>query len=82
MGRAGKALREATRYGVSQNSLAVKLGLPRPTIYKWFHEERDPTAETAADIVEALKTLNYQAAEEFVQLYLGDVLGNEESTSS
>jgi transcriptional regulator with XRE-family HTH domain len=75
MGRAGKALREVlTRYGISQNSLAVKMGLQRSAIYKWFHEERDPTAETVGDIVKALKTLNREAAEEFVQLYLGDIL--------
>jgi transcriptional regulator with XRE-family HTH domain len=79
MGRAGRALREVlTRYGVSQNSLAVQMGLQRSAIYKWFHEERDPTAETVADIVEALKALNYSAAEEFVQLYLGDVLTERE----
>jgi transcriptional regulator with XRE-family HTH domain len=80
MGRAGKALREVlTRYGISQNSLAVKMGLQRSAIYKWFHEERDPTAETVADIVEALKSLNQEAAEEFVQLYLGNMLDNKEN---
>jgi transcriptional regulator with XRE-family HTH domain len=79
MGRAGKALREVlTRYGISQNSLAVKMGLQRSAIYKWFHEERDPTAETVADIVEALKALNQEAAEEFVQLYLGNMLKDNE----
>lgn len=75
MGRAGKALREVlTRYGISQNSLAVKMGLQRSAIYKWFHEERDPTAETVADIVDALKNLNRDAAEDFINLYLGDIL--------
>jgi transcriptional regulator with XRE-family HTH domain len=79
MGKAGKALREVlTRYGISQNSLAVKMGLQRSAIYKWFHEERDPTAETVTDIVEALKDLNRQAAEEFVQLYLGDMLKDDD----
>jgi transcriptional regulator with XRE-family HTH domain len=79
MGRAGKALREVlTRYGISQNSLAVKMGLQRSAIYKWFHEERDPTAETVADLVEALKALNQEAAEEFVQLYLGNMLKDNE----
>ena len=78
MGRAGKALREVlTRYGISQNSLAVKMGLQRSAIYKWFHEERDPTAETVAELVKALKELNVGAAEEFVQLYLGDIIGGE-----
>ncbi|WP_347710651.1 MULTISPECIES: helix-turn-helix domain-containing protein [Cyanophyceae] len=77
MGRAGKALREVlTQYGISQNSLAVKMGLQRSAIYKWFHEERDPTAETVVDITEALKSLNSQAAEDFVKLYLGDVLSD------
>lgn len=80
MGRAGKALREVlTRYGISQNSLAVKMDLQRSAIYKWFHEERDPTAETVANIVEALKALNRDAAEEFVQLYLGEMLRDDEN---
>jgi hypothetical protein len=35
-------------------------------------------ASEVADIVEALKTLNDQAAEEFVQLYLGDMLKDKE----
>lgn len=75
MGRAGKALREVlTQYGISQNSLAVKMGLQRSAVYKWFHEERDPTAETVVEIVEALSALNQKAAEEFVQQYLGDIL--------
>ena len=80
MGRAGKALREVlTRYGISQNSLAVKMGLQRSAIYKWFHEERDPTAETVADIVGALKSLNQEASEEFVQLYLGNILKDDKN---
>lgn len=75
MGRAGKALREVlTQYGISQNSLAVKMGLQRSAVYKWFHEERDPTAETVADIVEALKALDEEAAKAFIQFYLGDIL--------
>ncbi|MBW4655529.1 MAG: helix-turn-helix domain-containing protein [Kaiparowitsia implicata GSE-PSE-MK54-09C] len=79
MGRAGKALREVlTQYDISQNSLAVKMGLKRSAVYKWFHEERDPTAETVADIVEALKDLNGEAAETFVYLYLGNILKNQD----
>ncbi|PSN13859.1 XRE family transcriptional regulator [filamentous cyanobacterium CCT1] len=79
MGRAGKALREVlTQYGISQNSLAVKMGLQRSAIYKWYHEERDPTAETVADIVEALQALDSEAAEAFVHLYLGNMLKNQD----
>jgi len=48
-------------------------GFAAVCIYKWFHEERDPTAETVADVVEALNDLNREVAEEFVQLYLGNI---------
>ena len=78
MGRAGQALREVlTKYGVSQNKLAVTMGLKRSAVYKWFHEERDPTAETVEAIVIALKTLEIDAAKEFVYLYLGQILDEE-----
>ena len=50
----------------------------RGSVYLWFHGKRDPTAETVVEIVEALKALNPEAAEKFVQLYLGDVLNNIE----
>jgi hypothetical protein len=46
-------------------------------VFRWYHDKRDPTAETVVEIVEALKTLNYQAAEEFVRLYLDSVLEND-----
>lgn len=59
---------------VSQYSLAKMLGVERTNVYRWVHEMRDPTAETLLEIVKALKSLNHEAAEEFVQLYLGDVL--------
>lgn len=75
MGRAGHALRQVLEtYNISQNKLATSLGVRRSVVFRWFHEQRDPTAETVADIVKALKTLDPQAAEAFVQLYLGDLL--------
>ena len=81
MGRAGKALREVlTQYGISQNSLAVKMGLQRSAIYKWYHEERDPTAETVVDIVEALKNINDEAADDFIRLYLGIIVHNKKES--
>lgn len=80
MGKPGQALREVlTKHGISQNSLAIQMGLQRSVIYKWFHEERDPTAETVTDIVAALKSLNRAAAEDFIQLYLGRVLEDDAS---
>ncbi|MEM6736846.1 MAG: helix-turn-helix transcriptional regulator [Bacteroidota bacterium] len=78
MGTAGQALKQVLeKYQVSQYSLAKELGVERTNVYRWVHETRDPTAETLREIVKALKTLNAQAAEEFVQLYLGDVIDEE-----
>ncbi len=75
MGRASQALKHVLEtYGISQNQLAVTMGVERGSVFRWYHDKRDPTAETVVEIVEALKKLNYKAAEEFVQLYLGDVL--------
>ena len=46
-------------------------------IFKWYHEQRDPTAETVVEIAEALKSLNAEAAAEFIRLYVGDYLKPE-----
>jgi transcriptional regulator with XRE-family HTH domain len=75
MGRASQALKQVLdTYGISQNQLAVTMGVERGSVFRWYHDKRDPTAETVVEIVEALKKLNYQAAEVFVHLYLGDTL--------
>lgn len=75
MGKAGKALRQTLeRYGISQNKLAVTLGVDRSMIFKWYHEQRDPTAETVVQIAEALKSINPDAASEFIRLYVGEFL--------
>jgi transcriptional regulator with XRE-family HTH domain len=79
MGKAGKALRQTLEtYGISQNKLAVALGVDRSMIFKWYHEQRDPTAETVVQIAEALRGLNPEAAAEFIRLYVGDFLQNED----
>lgn len=75
MGRSGQALKEVLNtYGISQNKLAVMLGVTRGSVYRWVHEIRAPTAETVVQILEALKQLNPDAAKEFIQLYLGQVV--------
>jgi transcriptional regulator with XRE-family HTH domain len=80
MGKAGKALKQTLEsYKISQNKLAVTMGVPRSTVHKWVHEERDPTAETVTEIVRALKKLDAEAAETFVQRYLGDITSSYES---
>lgn len=83
MGRAGKALKQVLQtYDISQNQLAVSLGIDRATVYKWFHEKREPSSETIVDITRALKEINFAAAENFVQRYLGDILQEDASSSS
>jgi transcriptional regulator with XRE-family HTH domain len=79
MGRAGQALKQALEtYGISQNKLAVALGIERTIVNRWVHERADPTAETVADIVKALNGINPVAAERFVQLYLGELISGDE----
>jgi transcriptional regulator with XRE-family HTH domain len=74
MGKAGQALKQILKkYDISQNSLAVALGVERGSVYRWVHEVRDPNAETVVEMVRALRGLNPAAAEEFVKIYLGDV---------
>jgi hypothetical protein len=43
-------------------------------VNRWYHEQVDPNAETVAAIVIALKGIKFEAAEIFVQRYLGDLL--------
>ncbi len=75
MGRAGKALRQVLQtYSISQNKLAIALGVRGSVVYRWFHELIDPTGDTIAEIAKALQGLNPAAAEEFVRLYLGDFM--------
>lgn len=75
MGRASQALKQVLEaYGISQNRLAVALGIDRSAVFKWFHEQREPTSETIVEITKALKVMNPEAARAFVQLYLGDIV--------
>ncbi|WP_448596901.1 helix-turn-helix domain-containing protein [Thermoleptolyngbya sp.] len=79
MGKAGHVLKQILeKYDITQYSLAAALGVERTNVYRWVHEQRDPTSETVVDIVKALRSLNPQAAEEFVQQYLGDVAQGKE----
>ena len=78
MGRAGRALRETLEtYGLSQNKLAVTLGMERTAVYRWVHELVDPTGETIVAIVRALRELEPEAAKAFIALYLIPILHGE-----
>ncbi|HEY9878474.1 MAG TPA: helix-turn-helix transcriptional regulator [Leptolyngbyaceae cyanobacterium] len=74
MGRAGKALKQVLEnYKISQNRLAVTMGVDRSNVSRWVNEERDPAGEAIFDIKEALRQINTEAAEAFISLYLGNV---------
>ena len=80
MGKAGNVLKQVLKqFGITQYGLAKAMKVERTTVYRWVKGDRDPAADTVVEIVEALKTLNRQAAEEFVRLYLGTVLDDEDS---
>jgi transcriptional regulator with XRE-family HTH domain len=79
MGRASQALKQVLEaYDISQNSLAVAMGVKRGSVNRWFHDKRDPTAETVVEIMRALKSINQDAAEAFVRLFLLEELSEEE----
>ncbi|WP_305068643.1 helix-turn-helix transcriptional regulator [Limnothrix sp. FACHB-881] len=76
MGKAGKALRETLQqHNLTQNRLAVTMGIARGTMSHWVAETRDPTAESIPTIVDALEQLNPEAARTFVEAYLGRAIG-------
>lgn len=71
MGRAGKALKHVlTQYGISQNRLAVTMGVARSTVNQWVNEVSDPLADSVPEIIIALETLEPSAANIFVSMYL------------
>ncbi|RMG07687.1 MAG: XRE family transcriptional regulator [Cyanobacteria bacterium J055] len=78
MGKAGQVLREVlTNYGISQNKLAIAMGVRSSVIYRWFNERIDPTGDTLVRIVEALKEIDRDAAREFVRQYLGEIVEDD-----
>jgi plasmid maintenance system antidote protein VapI len=79
MGKAGQALKQVLEtYGISQNGLAVALGIDRSAVFKWIREQREPSSETIVEITKSLKEINPDAAKEFVKLYLGDIVEDKE----
>lgn len=81
MGKAGRVLRQVLQtYEISQNKLAVTMGLRNTVVARWFHERVDPTSETVVNLVTALNQLNPEAAQTFVDLYLGEIVGQKEPT--
>jgi transcriptional regulator with XRE-family HTH domain len=79
MGKAGKALRQVLKtYGISQNQLAIAMGINPTNVSRWVSESRDPSAEAAVEIKRGLQKLDPAAAEEFVILYIYESSEDEE----
>ncbi|NEP01045.1 MAG: helix-turn-helix transcriptional regulator [Symploca sp. SIO2E9] len=81
MGKASQALRQVLKiYGISQNKLAVTMGIGRSTIHYWYSGTSDPSAETVLEIRKALRKINPAAAQEFISLYLDESDENKEQS--
>lgn len=79
MGRAGKALRQVLQtYSISQNQLAITMGIDPSNVSRWVSENRDPSAEAAVEIRQGLQKIEPAAAEEFIILYIYESTEDEE----
>lgn len=73
MKKAGKALKRVLEiYSISQNRLAVAMGIGRSAVNNWVNEISDPSADTVLEIRKGLQKINPEAAEEFIRLYLSE----------
>jgi predicted transcriptional regulator len=71
MAKAGKALRQVLEtYEISQNRLAISMGISRGVVNSWVVERATPSSETVLEIRNVLESINPEAAEEFIRLYL------------
>jgi transcriptional regulator with XRE-family HTH domain len=78
MARAGKALKQVLEnYGITQNRLAVVMGVTRSSVHRWVYEIGDPVADAVIEIRDALQQINPEAAKEFIRLYLGEPAEDE-----
>ena len=81
MGKAGKSLRQVLKtYGISQNQLAIAMGIDASNVSRWVSESRDPSAEAAVEIRRGLQKIDPAAAEEFVMLYIYESADDEEQS--
>jgi transcriptional regulator with XRE-family HTH domain len=72
MGRAGKALKQALEsYRISQNKLAVALGVDRSIVFRWFHEQTDPSGEAIVEIVNVFEGNRASCGKEVCRIVLG-----------
>lgn len=73
MGKAGRALKQVLEtYNITQNRLAIAMGISRSNIHRWINGVGDPLGDNILDIRKALKEIDPQAAEEFTKRYLDE----------
>jgi len=71
MAKAGKALRQVLEmYSITQAQLASTMGIGRTVVNGWVLERRIPSSEVVPEIHKALQSINAEAAEDFIRLYL------------
>jgi predicted transcriptional regulator len=81
MGAAGKALRQVLdTYGITQKKLAAALGVKPFVVFRWYHEQTDPSAQTILDIAEALEEIDPAAGKEFFRIYAGKFVEGQNQT--
>ena len=69
MSQAAKALEQTlNNYRISQNRLAVTMGVNRSTVSNWISQSRDPSASAIINILDALKQINPEAGRDFNEL--------------
>ena len=78
MSQAAKALEQTLKnYRISQNKLAVTMGINRSTVSNWISQSRDPSASAIINILDGLKQINPEAAKDFIKLYLNESIEDE-----
>ena len=83
MGKAGQALKQVLEtYGISQNRLAVIMRVQRSNVNRWVNEATDPAGDSVLEIGKGLRQINPDAAKEFITLYLGDLIDDQEQGHS
>lgn len=81
MSQASRALKQTLEnHRISQNKLAVAMDINRSTVFHWVNKLTDPSADAVLKILNGLKTIDPEAAREFVKLYLSDSLEKEAAT--
>lgn len=72
MGKAGQALKQVLEdFGISQNRLAVEMGIGRSNVNRWVNNLADPVGDAILEIRDGLERIDPTAAAEFTRLYWG-----------